>query len=121
MSFITNAMMIMFQVFASLFGYILCWLACTMDLQKICFVIPLSLATPVSVAIVVIDYFLLNGKWFGETEVSVTPWWMIIMGSVLWLSEFTSLAVQMFTSHQFLMAKEDLLFWLPSYDGKLSA
>lgn len=107
------------QVVSSFLGYIMCWLACTMNLQKVCFVIPLMLATPISLGISVsqvCDFFALvpchNYK--GE------DYQTIILGLALWLSQLLSYSFQFFKAQTFLMAGEELLFWLPTYDGNLS-
>lgn len=39
------------QVFGSLIGYLATWTACKMNLQKVCFVFPYLLATPVAVVV----------------------------------------------------------------------
>ena len=106
------------QIVSSFLGYVMCWLACTMNLQKICFVIPLVLATPVSLGISVTpvcNYFTLspchNSKG-GDYET-------LVLGLLLWLSQILSYSFQFWKSQQFLMAGEHLLFWLPTYDGNI--
>ena len=42
---------------------------------------------------------------------------IIVLGLVMWLSQVLTLNFELFKSQQFLMAREELLFWLPSYDG----
>ena len=54
----------------------------------------------------------------GESRVQDTSWLLLLFGLTLWFSEVLSLAVQMFKSQQFLMAREELIFWFPTYDGK---
>ena len=100
-----------------------------MDLQKICFVVPLFLATPVSIGLICYDNFKheMGDMWFplGISKGEMFPednerWYCLVaMGFVFWLAEVTSLAVQMFVSQPFLMAREEVLFWLPSYEGNL--
>ena len=111
-----------FQVLSSMFGYILCWLACTMNLQKICFVIPLLLSTPVAIMVVITQpHYLFTG--YHDDKGSGTEswvWWqVVVLGVSMWLSQVVTLNYEAFKSQQFLMAREELLFWMPSYNGIL--
>ena len=107
------------QIVSSFLGYIMCWLACTMNLQKVCFVFPLILATPISLVISlnqVCDRFHLAPCHDFKGEDYQT----IILGLLLWLSQLMSYSFQFFKAQTFLMAGEELLFWLPTYDGNFS-
>lgn len=114
----TPIMMSMFftQIATSLLAYILSLLACSMNLQKICFVTPLFLSTPVA--------FGLSFKCKTIDAECICPssdhpyWPVIVVCALFWLSEMLSLGLQAFKSQSFLMAKEEFLFWLPTYDGK---
>ena len=44
----------MFQIFTSLFGYLLGWFACGMRLQRCSFALPLTLATPLAMVVVLV-------------------------------------------------------------------
>lgn len=106
------------QVSLSFLGYLLCWLACTMNLQKVCFVLPLFLSTPIAMvfsATTVCNWLGLVSCDNGKGKVMET----IIIGALLWLSQILSYSFQFLRSQQFLMAPEELLFWLPSYDGNI--
>ena len=104
------------QITTSLLAYILSLLACSMNLQKLCFVIPLFLSTPVAVA--------LSFKCKAIDAECISPsndqpyWPAIVLCGLFWLSEMLSLGLQAFKSQSFLMAKEEFLFWLPTYNGK---
>ena len=104
------------QITTSLLACILSLLACSMNLQKICFVIPLFLSTPVAVAL------SFKCKAIGVVCIYSSndyPYWpVIVVCGLFWLSEMLSLGAQAFKSQSFLMAKEEFLFWLPAYDGK---
>ena len=111
--------MFLIQIVSSFLGYVMCWLACTMNLQKICFVFPLVLATPISLGISVTqvcNFFTLVPCHNSMGEDYQT----IILGFLLWLSQILSYSFQFYRSQQFLMAGEEVLFWLPTYDGKLN-
>ena len=92
------------------------------NLQKICFICPLFLATPVSILFV-----CLESKWTGP-EKWETPdgdpldsWKLVViilLGLMMWLAQVASLTFELFKSQSFLMAREELLFWLPTYNGK---
>jgi len=104
------------QVITSFTGYVMCWLACTMNLQRVCFVIPLILASPLALLISlnqVCNFMSLKPCHNHKGEDIET----IILGTLLWLSQILSYSFQFFKSQQFLMAGERLLFWLPTYDG----
>ena len=106
-------------VASSFVGSALSLLACMMNLQKVCFAVPLLLSTPVALVIVLVpgacDTLEFIPCLHGARIVS---WPFILLGALLWLSQVLSMNYQIFRSQQFLMAKEELLFWLPTYDGK---
>ena len=114
------AMFIM-QFVCSFFAQIFGWLACTIGLQKICFALPLILSTPVSIVLIAFN---------GCKTLKVCPCSFeftnlknpenietIVLAAVMWLAQILSTVIYIWQSQQFLMAKEEFLFWLPSYDG----
>ena len=104
------------QIASSFIGYVMCGLACTMNLQKICFVLPLLLATPLSLGVSVTkvcEIFTLEPCHNYKGEDYET----LVLGFLLWLSQIFSYSFQFWKSQQFLMAGEELLFWLPTYNG----
>lgn len=104
------------QIVASFFAYVLSLLACSMSLQKLCFVIPLFLSTPVAV---VLSFMCKTVDAECTSPSSDHPYWPVIVLCILfWLSEMLSLGLQAFKSQYFLMAREEFLFWLPTYDGR---
>ncbi|XP_057290350.1 uncharacterized protein LOC130613049 [Hydractinia symbiolongicarpus] len=109
------------QLSSSFLGYLLAWLACTMNLQKVCFVLPLLLATPVSVALSIFPVAChdLIGYNCERVHDNNKVWETIVIGVLFWLSQVLSLNFYFFKSQQFLMAREEILFWLPTYDGCL--
>lgn len=107
------------QVSSSLIGYLFCWLACTINLQKICFVFPLLLSSPAAAAIVYHAEPICGFFHMTCLETKTWGWWeTALLGLFMWLSQVISLNVEFYKSQQFLMAKEDYLFWLPVYNGK---
>lgn len=65
---------------------------------------------------------IVENHWTGKENLSHGDWWdlgrLIALGLVMWLSQVVSLDFQLFKSEAFPMAREELLFWLRSYDGK---
>lgn len=105
-------------------GYIaqvLAKLGCKLGLQRICFALPLLLSTPISIILV--------GAFNGcklmricqcktkmvHGEVMET----IILAVLMWLAQTLSTTIYVWQSHEFILAKEPMMFWVPSYDGKL--
>ena len=95
-------------------------LGCTLGLQKICFALPLILSTPVSVVLVgafdgcrLLNICLCNTT-MKDGEILET----VILAIVMWLAQIFSTTIYIWQSQEFLMAKESMLFWVPSYDGE---
>lgn len=110
--------MFIVQIITSFLGYLMCWLSCTINLQKVCFVVPLVLSTPLSVVVSitkVCEFFQLEPCHNNRGEDYET----FALGAMLWFSQVLSYSFQFFKSQQFLMAAEECLFWLPTYDGCL--
>ena len=113
--------MFIVQFVCSFFAQIFGWLACTIGLQKICFALPLILSTPVSIILIAFNgcktlnmcpcsFEFTNFKNEDVIETSA-------LAVVMWLAQILSTVIYIWQSQQFLMAKEEFLFWLPSYDG----
>lgn len=106
----------MVQIIASLVGYVLCWLACSMRLQRVAFALPLVLATPVSMVIVLAPDLCntvaihLCGDYSDE--------WVYVLAFTLWSAQLLSTGYYMFKDQGFIMEKESSLFWLPVYNGQ---
>ena len=99
------------------------WMACKVNLQRACFVLPFFLSTPIAILLVTPIFdekyktceFLLDGcPNAGNPSTPET----IVLGILLWISGL-SFNIQFFNSQQFLMAKEEVLFWIPGYNGAL--
>ena len=41
-----------------------------------------------------------------------------VVGMFMWIAQVATLNLELFKSQPFLMAREELLFWLPNYNGK---
>ena len=111
--------MFIIQIVCSLLGQILGWLACTMGLQRSCFAVPLMLSTPLSV-ILVLTKGCVDMKFypcFNNANDKLGE--AVGLAFLLWLSQIFSTTIYVWKSQQFLMAKEETLFWVPTYDGKL--
>ena len=100
----------MVQIFASLVGYCLGCLVCSMCMQKLAFAFPLVLSTIVSVAITPVLFP-------HSTDINNVAY-LIILAVLLWLSQFLSTGYYLFKGQSFIMAKESSLFWLPAYNGE---
>ena len=110
--------MFIVQIVCSLVGQILGWLGCTMGLQKSCFAVPLILSTPLSVALVLTKGCVDMKFYPCFNDANDKLYETIILAFLLWLSQIFSTTIYVWKSQQFLMAKEETLFWVPTYDGK---
>ena len=107
-------------------GYISRMLAkqgCKLGLQKICFALPVTLSTPLTLILVgVFDGCKLlricqcKTRLRGE-EAEET----VILAVLMWLSQIVSTLPYIWKLQEFIMAKDSMLFWVPSYDGKSSS
>lgn len=110
--FITN-------VVTSFVGFFLCYLACSMNLQKICFFVPLLISTPISICLVLVgNTFIFKGFDDFKNSTDKLPTTVAIW-ALLWFSQVLAINIQMFKSQEFLMAREQSLFWLPTYNACL--
>lgn len=108
----------MVQIFASFVGYMLGILACSMCMQFLAFAFPMTLATPITVALVLINHGVQddvlhfpNGN---EKEVL-----LYVIGACFLFAQFLSVGYYLFKGQDFIMAKESSLFWMPTYNGML--
>ena len=107
----------MVQIIASLVGYVLCWLACSMRLQRVAFALPLVLATPVSMVITLAPHLcntdVIPFECGNPKDVVV-----YVLAFILWSAQLLSTGYYMFKDQGFIMEKESSLFWLPVYNGQ---
>ena len=99
-------------------GYHLSWMSCAMSLQQICFAIPLTLATPISIGIILTD----SCGILGMNQCSATLYdkhgiVVALFSVALWLGQFFATTYYAWKNQDFLMAEEATLFWVPTYDG----
>ncbi len=91
-------------------------LACIMGLQKACFALPILLSFPVSLALTLTPACeRLKICLLPHQSPNLT---LLVAAVLLWLAQICSTFIYIWQPQQFLMAKEEILFWLPSYDGK---
>ena len=104
------------HVVASFFGYHLGWLSCSLCMQRIAYALPLTLATPIAVLIVLVPGFC-------ESNIIVLPCksydlnFILPAGSLLWLSQFFATTYYVWKNKGLIMAKAYDLLWIPSYNG----
>ncbi|XP_068739006.1 uncharacterized protein [Montipora capricornis] len=104
------------HVAASFFGYHLGWLSCSLCMQRIAYALPLTLATPIAVLIVLVPGFC-------ESNIIVLPCksddlnFILPAGSLLWLSQFFATTYYVWKNRGLIMAKAYDLLWIPSYNG----
>ncbi|XP_068739017.1 uncharacterized protein [Montipora capricornis] len=104
------------HVVASFFGYHLGWLSCSLCMQRIAYALPLTLATPIAVLIVLVPGFC-------ESNIIVLPCksddlnFILSAGSLLWLSQFFATTYYVWKNKGLIMAKAYDLLWIPSYNG----
>eukprot|EP00112_Aurelia_sp_Birch-Aquarium-sp1_P009840 Seg2134.2 transcript_id=Seg2134.2/GoldUCD/mRNA.D3Y31 product="Chitin synthase chs-2" protein_id=Seg2134.2/GoldUCD/D3Y31 len=115
--------MFIVQLLCSFFAQIFGWLACTIGLQKICFALPLILSTPLSIVLIAFNgcnaLRMCPCSFNFSTDIKSDLMETIALAVVMWLAQILSTVIYIWQSQQFLMAKEEFLFWLPSYDGVL--
>ena len=105
----------MAQIFTSFIGYLLGILACSMCMQRLAFALPVLLATPISIALALIQSknVVLPFE-FGKLD---DPF-VYAIGIPLLLAQFLSGSYYVFKEQGFIMAKESSLFWMPTYNGR---
>ena len=106
----------MVQIFTSLIGYLWGTLACSMCMQRPAFLLPLLLATPISVSIVLVPVFGGNDYIPFQHGDYSDPLVYVALGCLL-LAQFFSVGY-VFSEQAIIMAKDSSLFWKPTYNGK---
>ena len=104
----------MANIFLSLGGYFFSMVACSMAIQMVGFALPLTLATPVSVILLLIHSVSHEFSLERTQQLEV----VIPLALAVWLSQFLSTIYYVWKSQDFIMVREDQLFWVPSYNGK---
>lgn len=106
----------MTQIFTSFVGYMLAILGCSMCMQFLAFAFPMTLATPISVALAVIKHSPDNDVLhFGSVDAGQP--WLYVIGACFVFAQFLSVGYYVFKGQDFIMAKESSLFWMPTYNG----
>lgn len=112
--------MFVIHILTSFIGYHTAWMGCTITLQRLCFAIPLTLSTPICIAIVLTkkcDFFEVgpcHNHEYNDNGLIVA-----LLSVTLWLGQFFATTYYAWISQDFVMAEEPTLFWIPTYDGKL--
>jgi hypothetical protein len=88
-----------------------------MCIQKIAFALPLTLATPISMALIYIPG-LCGTNAIPFTCDKAQDDYVIPLALCLWFAQFLSTGFYVWKDQSFIMAKESSLFWLPSYNGE---
>ena len=111
--------MFIIHILASFIGYHFAWMGCMINLQRLCFAIPLTFATPICIIIVLT-------KSCTSLALSECPahlynehgFIVALLSVALWLGQFFATTYYAWKSQDFVMAEEATLFWVPTYDGK---
>ena len=112
--------LLLVNIICGYMSQVLAKLSCKLALQKICFALPLILSTPISIVLVgAVDgckmlHICLCKTKMSSDQVLET----VILAVLMWLAQIFSTIIYIWQSHQFIMAKESMLFWVPSYDGR---
>ena len=107
-----------YQMISFFDRYHLAWLACTMTMQRLCFALPLTLATPAAVILLVTNRCTKVYVPFLKCSQNNPIWLYIALFSVaLWLGQFLATTYYAWKNQDFIMANEAVLFWTPSYEG----
>lgn len=105
----------MVQIFTSFIGYMLGILACSMCMQFLAFAFPMTLATPITVTLALINYDAKHDIFhFRDRDASE---FFYVIGVCLLCAQFLSVGYYLFKGQDFIMAKESSLFWMPTYNG----
>ena len=107
------------HLLTGIIGYHLSWMSCAMSLQKLCFAIPLTLATPICIGVILTG----SCELFGLGQCTATLYnkhgiVVALFSIFLWLGQFFATTYYAWKSQDFVMAEEATLFWVPTYDGK---
>ncbi|KAK3596694.1 hypothetical protein CHS0354_038031 [Potamilus streckersoni] len=108
---------------SSLVGYLLAFLACTTCMQKIAFAIPLFLATPVTFVLLYFETtceLIPHRATYDNMCPTISDTSFLVPAIIcLTLAQIFSAGWVVFRSETIVMQKEDMLFWIPSYNGVL--
>ena len=109
----------MVQIFTSFVGYMLGILACSMCMQFLAFAFPMTLATPITVALAaLIKHDNQNDVLhFSYHNDEAKDYLLYVIVGCFWLAQFLSVGYYLFKGQDFIMAKESSLFWMPTYNG----
>lgn len=108
----------MVQIFSSFVGYMLGILACSMCMQFLAFAFPMALATPITVALVMIKHDAQNDVLhFRNYRSEATEIWLYVIVGCFWFAQLLSVGYYLVKGQDFIMAKESSLFWMPTYNG----
>ena len=113
------------QVVVTFVGYIIGWVACTMNLSKLSMALPLLLSTPVTVTWYYVSvyrfklenkiypYFTVEEeKPFGDVDKRVP-----IVLSLLWVGELLAMGYFLLVKTNIILSKDSEMFLTPHYDG----
>ena len=106
----------MVQIFTSFVGYMLGILACSMCIQFLGFAFPMTLATPITIALVVINHDVQDSVLHFPNSDAKDILLYVIVACFLF-AQFLSVGYYLFKGQDFIMAKESSLFWMPTYNG----
>eukprot|EP00794_Sanderia_malayensis_P016163 gene16163-17786_t len=118
--FTDRTLYIMFfvQLASGFVGYHVAWMACTMTMQRLCFALPLTLATPATVILLVTNRCDKHYLTFLKCSENNAIWlYIALLSVVLWLGQFFATTYYAWKNQDFIMAKEAVLFWTPTYEG----
>ena len=116
-----NTLLILFcvQISTSFLGYYLAWFACTTTIQRLSFALPLTLSTPLTVLLLVTNTCNNPYMAFLQCHPNHYDYRVILLSSALWFGQFFATTYYAWKNQEFIMAKEGVLFWTPSYEGRL--
>lgn len=107
------------HIVVSFVGYHFAWVGCMVTLQRLCFAIPLTFATPICIVIVLTQSCEMFGLDKCDVHLYSTHGTVVtLLSIVLWLGQFFAISHYIWKSQEIVMAGEATLFWVPSYDGK---
>lgn len=111
--------MFFLHIVVSFVGYHFAWVGCMVTLQRLCFAIPLTFATPICIVIVLTESCEMFGLDKCDVHLYSTHGYIVALLSIaLWLGQFFATTYYAWKSQEFVMAEEATLFWVPTYDGK---
>ena len=112
--------MFIVHIITSFVGYHFAWMGCMITLQRLCFAIPLTFATPICIVIVLTKSC--SSLALSECPASLYNqhgFVVALLSVALWLGQFFATTYYAWKSQDFVMAEEATLFWVPTWDGKI--